>query len=229
MMIRTDDDKNILPCQSIITDLNLQVRNQIDDSLEEHCSCDSEYMLTAMNKVGKSIRAAYYWVLIDQKCYLVMDNADSHGTAGAIEEYKNNLLTNYNIEIILQISRSPYTNVVDLGVWVLLQSIVKSKHILRCCTTQALLNTVNQTWKSLNLDQMLINMFGRIKVVLCNILKGGGGNILVEEARGVKYRNVKIREMQGSLDDEVADLQDVNLELNVKENNDKTPFEEETV
>jgi len=72
-------------------------------------------MLTSMDRVGKSIIAAYYWVPIDKKCYLVTDNAGSRGTAGAIKEYTNNLLTNYDIEIIFQIPRSYYTN--DLGVW----------------------------------------------------------------------------------------------------------------
>ena len=76
-------------------------------------------------------------------------------------------------------------------------------------------------------------MFGRLKVVFCNILKGGGRNDLVEEARGVKHRDVKvesiIREMQDNIDDEVVELQDVNLELNIEEDNDEIPFEEETV
>jgi len=54
-------------------------------------------------------------------------------------------------------------------------------------------NTVNETWTSSNLDQMLINVFGRLKVVFCNILKGGGRNDLVEEVRGVKQRNVKVK------------------------------------
>ena len=52
MMIRTDDDKNILRRQLIITDLNIQVRNQIGDLVEEDCSCDSEYMLTTMERFG---------------------------------------------------------------------------------------------------------------------------------------------------------------------------------
>ena len=89
------------------------------------------------------------------------------------------------------------------------------------------MNTVNKIWTSSNLDQMIINVFGRLKVVFCNILKDGGGNYLVEETRGVKNRNVKvkliIREMQGNLDDKV-DLQDINLELNVKEDNDEIPI-----
>ena len=66
---------------------------------------------------------------------------------------------------------------------------------------------------------MLVNVLRRLNVLFYNILKGGGGNYLVKEERGVKHRNVKvesiIREMQDNLDDEVVDLQYVNLELNV--------------
>ena len=80
---------------------------------------------------------------------------------------------------------------------------------------------------------MLITVFGRLKLVFYNILKGGGGNDLVEEARGVKNRGMKVesilREIQGNLDDEVIDLQYVNVELNVKEYNKNSLFEEETV
>ena len=57
-------------------------------------------MIGAMDRVGKAIRDAYHWVPREQKCFLVMDNAGGHGTNTAIEEYKNNLRNNYNIEII---------------------------------------------------------------------------------------------------------------------------------
>ena len=80
----------------------------------------------------------------------------------------------------------------DLGVWISLQSIVERKHFLKRSTTQALTNTVMDTWQSTDLNNMLTNVFARLKVVLCNILRGNGGNDKVEEYRGVKHRDVKI-------------------------------------
>ena len=139
-----------------------------------------------------------------------MDNAGGHGTKECIVEYRTMLLTDYNIIIIFQIPRSPYTNVLDLGVWMSLQSIVERKHYLKRSTTQALTNTVMDTWNSTDLDTMLTNVFGRLKVVLCNILRGNGGNDKVEEYRGVKHRDVKIenviKEIQTQNNDRQNDL-----------------------
>ena len=82
-------------------------------------------MLSAMDRIGKAIRNAYHWVNRDQACYIVMDNAGGHGTKDAINEYTNHLLNDYNIKIIWQIPRSPYTNVLDLGVWISIQARVE--------------------------------------------------------------------------------------------------------
>ena len=96
----------------------------------------------------------------DEPCYLVIDNAGSHGTSDAIVEYKNMLLTQFNIHIIFQMLQSHYTNALNLGVWMLLQFIVERKHFLSHITTPALTNTVMETWESTNLDQVLLNVFG---------------------------------------------------------------------
>ena len=164
----------------------LQVRNLIGDLYEEDCSCDSAYMREAMIRVGEAIRSKYYWLAEDQKCYLVMDNAGGHGTAEAIDYYKSELFTRFNVELIFQVPRSPFTDVLDLGIWMSLQSIVERRHFLRRCTTKALHNTVMAMWNSTDLNQTMLNVFGRLKVVMCNILKGGGGNDLVEDNRGIK-------------------------------------------
>ena len=70
-----------------------------------------------MDRDGEAIRTSYYWVPLTQKYYLIMDNAGGHGSKVAKENYINMLNDKYNIEIIFQIPRSPYTNVLDLGVW----------------------------------------------------------------------------------------------------------------
>ena len=114
--IRYESDSNLPSRTVIISDINVCVWNQIGDEVEEDTNCDSSYMIPAMDHVGKAIRKAYHWVPIEQKCYLVMDNVGGHGTDVAIKEYRDNLEVKYNIEIIFQIPRSPYTNVLDLGV-----------------------------------------------------------------------------------------------------------------
>jgi hypothetical protein len=43
-------------------DLDLRVRLQKNDELEEDVSCDSAYMLEAMRHVGIYMRAAFHWV-----------------------------------------------------------------------------------------------------------------------------------------------------------------------
>ena len=73
-----------------------------------------------------------------------------------------------------------------------LQSIVERKHFLKQSTTLALTNTVIDTWNSSDLNDMLTKVFNRLKVVLCNILRGKGGNDKVEDYRAVKYSQVKI-------------------------------------
>ena len=73
-----------------------------------------------------------------------------------------------------------------------IQAIVERNYFLRRCTSKALVKTVEETWVGSDLDTILHKVFRRLKVVLCNILKGGGGNDLVEENRGVKHYDIKI-------------------------------------
>ena len=171
MDICTENDKNVLGRKVVIGDIDVPVQNQVGNEVEEDCTCNSKYMIKAMKDVGESIGKEYYWMPQSEVCYLVMDNAGGHGSAEAINDYTAMLKNNYNIEIIFQIPRSPITNVLDLGVWMSIQSIVERKHFLRCATTKALVNTVNESWESSNLNIILSNVFQRLKVVLCNILK----------------------------------------------------------
>ena len=71
--IRTEDGKEIASRKLSFSDLHLHVRNQVGDSCEEDCSCDSSYMREAMIKVGQAIREKYHWIPITERCFLVMD------------------------------------------------------------------------------------------------------------------------------------------------------------
>ena len=59
-------------------------------------------------------------------------------------------------------------------------------------------------WNTNDLDQVMVNVFDKLKVVFCNILRGNGGNYLVEEYRGKEGRKFKIenilKDMKGSDD-----------------------------
>ena len=175
--IRTDDGKRQLTVQ----DLNIRVRYRRGDMIATECSCDSAYMLSAMDRVGKSIREAYHWIPPSEKCYLVMDNAGGHGTDDAIEKYIKMLDEKYNITTIFQIPRSPYTNVLDLGVWCSLQARVEKTHFNKRCEVNALSRSVYDTWNHGHLDDMITRVFDRLRNVLVLICEAKGKNDLVEQ------------------------------------------------
>ena len=93
-----------------------------------------------------------------------MDDAGGHGIKVAIQQYIDNLLTNYNIRIIWQVPRSPYTNVLDLGAWISLQALVERRHYLKRCTTDALVSSV-KVWSNTDLVTTLIKVFDKLRVV----------------------------------------------------------------
>ena len=135
-----------------------------------------------------------------------MDNSGGHGTDVAIKEYRDNVEEKYNIEIIFQIPRSPYTNVLDLGVWISLQAAVERQHYLKRCNVNSLVNTVNSTWDRGHLDRSISKVFLRLKNVLCCILEAGGGNDLVETKRGVKNKGIKLEEVIRRIEKNDEDL-----------------------
>ena len=81
--------------------------------------------------MGEALRNTYDWVSPNDPIYLVMDNTGGHGKKHVVEEYTAMLKTEYNIEIIFQVPRSPYTNLLDLGVWCSLQSEVETAHHMK--------------------------------------------------------------------------------------------------
>ena len=230
MKIRRHIQSNLPSDFILLTDINVKVRYKVGDEVEEDTSCDSEYMLAAMTRVGIAIRAAYHWIPITQKCYLVMDNAGGHGTNVAIQSYSKTLLEEYNIEIIFQIPRSPYTNVLDLGVWMSLQAAVERQHYLKRCSADALVNSVMKTWNEGHLDHSITKVFNRLKPVLCNILEAKGGNDLVEMKRGKKHAKIKLEDVIVQMQKENENNDDTTLTniiaLTDEDNLDEITFED---
>ena len=55
----------------------------------------------------------------------MIDNAGGHGTNEAKTEYEKLLREKYNVILVFQIPNSPETNLLHLGVWRSLQSLVE--------------------------------------------------------------------------------------------------------
>ena len=139
-----DENGNIQPLT--INDLVLSLRLPAGTVVTEDISCDSNYMLDVMPRIGTAIRQNMPWVPRDELIYLVMDNAGGHGTAAAIQQYTRDLLVRFNIEIIHQAARSPETNPLDLGLWRSIQSWVEEKHKDKATFAEALAQSVQEAW-----------------------------------------------------------------------------------
>ena len=163
---RVNRSPTVPPIPITINDVNVSVRLKLGDMVETDCSCDLNYMLGAMDRVGQKIREAFHWVPQNELCYLVIDNAGGHGTDDTIKVYTSWLRIKWGVHIILQVPRSPYTNVLDLGVWCTLQAAVEKAHFMQRTDVHALVNSVNRTWDNGGLDQAITNVFGRLRNVL---------------------------------------------------------------
>ena len=103
-----------------MNDINIRVRNLVGNIFERDCSCDSGYIEKAVYRVSVALRMNFYWVDFRTPIYLVLDNTGGHGTKDCVNDYVLKLKNQFNVEYIYQIPRSPYTNALDLGVWVAL-------------------------------------------------------------------------------------------------------------
>ena len=138
-----------------------------------------------------------------EKVYLFIDGAGGHGTNEAINEYDNNLMTDFNIKLVFQVPRTPYSNVLDLGIWCGLQAAVEKTHYMRCCAVEALVRSVYETWEKGELNEVITKVFNRLKKVFVLIIEGDGGNELVETKRGKGFCN---------LDLTTEELDDINID-----------------
>ena len=143
-------------------------------------------MLGIVDDMGKAIRAAFHWVPQSTPIHLFMDNAGGHGTELAKLEYTDILKSDYNIDIEWQVSQSPETNILDLGVWCLLQSLVEYLHRRKRMKEDSLARTIERAWELVDGTSKFHAVHERWKKVLSLILLGGGGNSLVEKCRGIR-------------------------------------------
>ena len=71
-----------------VSETSLKARYQEHATVEQGYSCDSEYMLSTVNRVGEAIRQNLRWVPIDELIYLFIDRTGSPWTKETIIEYK---------------------------------------------------------------------------------------------------------------------------------------------
>ena len=73
-----------------------------------------------------------------EKEHLFIDGTGGHGTNEAINNYDKNLMIDFNIKLVFQVTRTQYSNVLNLEVWCGLQVVVEKTHYMRCCAVKAL-------------------------------------------------------------------------------------------
>ena len=179
----SEDNHIFGPGEIDLINPQLAAKYEKGEEREVDCSCDSDFMMSVMDDVGKSIREAYSRVPPEDVIYLGMDNAGGHGKKDIIKEYEQLLKNKYNIIILWQQPRTPESNMLDLGIWMHLQSLVEEKHFGRRVHAESLWKTMQSVWDIIS-AQALTNVYARWIKVLDLIIEGEGSSHLVEKKRG---------------------------------------------
>ena len=117
--------------------------------------------------------------------YLVMDNAGGHSTKVCIDDYIYRLERDHNVRVIWQEPRGPETNLLDLGIWNLLQSAVEKGHrFRRTDRKEALAQTIERVWEAYDSMEVLQKVYDRWLQVLKIIIEDNGDNKLVDKQQG---------------------------------------------
>jgi hypothetical protein len=104
-----------------------------------------------------------------------MDNAGGHAKRQHIDIPKA-----FKVEVIWQAPRSPETNVLDLGVWMSIQSAVMKVHYGRRCHHDAPAKSVEAAWNGYLSQEAFYNVHKRLRVALTCIVEDNDENRLVE-------------------------------------------------
>jgi hypothetical protein len=205
-----DEDDQL--CDFDIKELEVRCYYPAGHKVEVDISCDSSFMLSIMHQVGQALREKFHWVDKNEKIYLVMDNAGGHGTQLAKEEYRRKLESEYNVEIVWQVPRSPETNMLDLGVWMSIQNKVEKVHHGKRPDCDALARSIEEAWEHHLSPQAFLNVWKRLRRVLKLIVDDKGGNNLVESERGKLFRDPTIDDLLNAHNDTNNEDQENNSE-----------------
>ena len=166
-----------------INDLELRVNPQKGTWIERDITCDSIFMMNHIRQIGKSIREAHSFLPNDHPVYLFMDNAGGHGKTEIKKQYENILEKEFKIIIEWQVPNSPETNMLDLGVWMALQSLVERIHRGKVMQSHELSKSVMESFEQIS-SGILTRVYERWKLVMRLIVSGKGTNEVVEDCRG---------------------------------------------
>jgi hypothetical protein len=155
---------------------------RIGDEVDEDASCDSKFMLECMPRLGAALRERFHWVPPNETIFLCMDNAGGHGTNDAKRQYID-LPKAFKVEVIWQAPRSPETNMLDLGVWMSIQSALMKVHNGRRCHHDALAKSVEDAWNGYLSQEAFYTVHKRLRAVLACVVEDSGGNRLGESKR----------------------------------------------
>ena len=99
-----------------------------------------------MDEVGKSIREHYEKLRVERETpiFLLLDNAGGHGIKETVDAYVASLKEDHNVVLVHQRPRSPATNMLDLGVWMIFQSLVEKLHLNKRHEVKTLCNMVSK-------------------------------------------------------------------------------------
>lgn len=75
MKARQTDNSNLPSSNLLVNDVNIKIRYQIGDEIEDGVSCNSVFVISAMDHVRLVICKASNWIKSFQNFYLMIDNA----------------------------------------------------------------------------------------------------------------------------------------------------------
>ena len=180
--IRDSPNKPLRPLT--LKDLKLRVIQESGVYYDKDTTCDSEFMMSVVNEIGSAIRDKFHFIPKITPVYLYIDNAGGHGTDLIKDQYTKILKDTYNVCIKWQCPNSPETNMLDLGAWRSIQSIVEHEHRGKAPTANQLSNTVMEAFDRLD-STTLTKINDRWEKVMELIIAGDGSNEFVEKNHGL--------------------------------------------
>ena len=183
---KVKDEPASNPRPLTVTDIDAYVLVPKNTAIQEDISCDSEFMLGAIDEIGTAIRSKFFWVDKKTSITLFMDNAGGHGTDEAKEQYVSKLAEKYNVLVHWQVPNSPETNMLDLGIWMSLQSLIEKIHKQSLLKSEYLDKSVQKAWHAFGGFTTFMEVAERWRKVLDLIIEDNGGNDKVESCRGLK-------------------------------------------
>ena len=184
-----------------ISDLKLLVRKPRGTMVVKDVNCNSTFMLETIREIVTAVCSKFHYLDPFVPIHLFMDNAGGHGTKAVKEEYTEILKNEFNTIVQWQPPNSPELNLLDLGVWVALQSVVEKVHRGKLVNRKLLAETVYEAFGNMD-EAVLRNVYRHWLTVMDLIIEGEGSNDLVEQNRGMIRRNP----MDDTDDDELMEL-----------------------